>query len=115
MYIANPTQIPPGVFIYTLHPTRIAMLTDGPTDEERALAGSHWVYSQDLLARNIVIFAGRTTERTEASYAFCVIQTSSEEEARKIMEEDPAVKGGVFHAKLFAFQPMLIGEWKPFA
>src|SRR6266481_3996350 len=112
MYIANPAQIPPNVFIYTLYPTRLAMLTDGPTDEEKALAGRHWAYSQDLLAKGIIIFAGRTIDLTEASFAFCVVQTTSEEEARVIMEDDPAVKGGVFRARLFPFQPMLIGEWE---
>jgi hypothetical protein len=29
------------------------------------------------------------------------------------MEGDPAVKGGVFRAQLFRYQPMLIGEWPP--
>jgi len=27
------------------------------------------------------------------------------------MDADPAVAGGVFRARLFPFQPMLMGEW----
>jgi uncharacterized protein YciI len=64
-----------------------------------------------LLARKIVIFAGRTILVNEDSFALVVIQTNSEEEARAIMEGDPAVRGGMFRARLFPYQPMLIGTW----
>ena len=111
MYTANPMQPPANVYMYTLHPTRPAMLTQGSTAEEKALAAQHWAYSQELLAKKVIIFAGRTLVTTEDSFAICVIQTSSEEEARAIMDGDPAVKGGVFRARLFPYQPMLIGEW----
>jgi hypothetical protein len=32
MHVADPTQPPRGVFAYTLHPRRPAMLTEGATD-----------------------------------------------------------------------------------
>jgi|ERR1051325_4545391 uncharacterized protein YciI len=111
MYIADPRQIPNDVFLYTLHPTRLAMLTDGATDAERAMAAEHWMYSIDLLRRGVVIFAGRTLATTPDTFASCVIRAASEDEARTIMEGDPAVKGGVFRAQLYRFQPMLMGEW----
>ena len=73
MYIAGPRQIPRGIFAYTLHPTRPAMLTEDATPEERALAGEHWGYSQDLLARDVIVFAGRTVSTTADSFALVVI------------------------------------------
>lgn len=60
MHIANPAQVPPDIFLYTLRPARLAMLTEGPTAEEQGLAGQHWMYSQELLSRGILFFAGRT-------------------------------------------------------
>jgi hypothetical protein len=57
MFIADPTKRSTDVFLYTLHPTRPAMLTEGA-----------------------------------------------------VMNSDPAVKGGLFRAKLFPFQPMLIAS-----
>jgi hypothetical protein len=39
MYIADPRLVPHDVFAYTLHPTRLGMLTEGATPEERTLAG----------------------------------------------------------------------------
>jgi len=40
MHIADPRQVPTGLFLYTLRPIRLAMLTDGATPDEQALAGS---------------------------------------------------------------------------
>ena len=111
MYVADPSKIPPNVYMYTLHPTRPAMLTEGPTDEEKALAAQHWTYSQELLKKKIIIFGGRTLPTSEEAFAIVVIQVSSEDQARSIMEDDPAVKGGVFRGRLFPYQPMLIGDW----
>ena len=111
MYVANPLEKSSNVYMYTLHPTRVAMLKGGPTNEEKDLAAEHWAYSQGLLANKILIFAGRTLATDEDSFAIMVIQTKSEEEARAIMEGDPAVRGGVFRARLFPYQPMLTGSW----
>ena len=112
MYVADPGQVPSTVFMYTLHPTRLAMLTEGPTDAERAAAAEHWTYSQKLLEDGVIVFGGRTLERTSAgSFAIAVIRADSEQEARQIMEADPAVNAGVFRARLFPFQPMLMGDW----
>ena len=111
MFVANPTEVPSDIFMYTLHPARPEMLVSGATDAEKALAAAHWVYSQDLLARNVIVFAGRTVDTGPDSFASCVIRASSEADARAFMENDPAVKGGVFRARLFRYQPMLVGDW----
>jgi uncharacterized protein YciI len=111
MHIADPRQIPQGVFAYTLHPTRLAMLTEGATAEERALAGAHWVYSQELLTRGVVIFAGRTMITTADSFALMVIRAPSLDAARAIVADDPAVRGGVFRSTVYPYQPMLMGAW----
>jgi uncharacterized protein YciI len=113
MHIADPRQVPSGVFLYTLHPARLEMLTDGPTAEEQALAARHWVYSQELLARGVVVFAGRTLTRDASSFAAVAIRVPSPEAAREIVDADPAVAGGMFTAQLFPFQPMLMGAWPP--
>ena len=112
MHIADPRLVPSTVFMYALYPTRLAMLTEGPTEAERAAAAEHWTCSQKLLEDGVIIFGGRTLERTsDGSFAVCVISAESEQEARRVMDNDPAVKAGVFRARLFPFQPMLMGDW----
>jgi uncharacterized protein len=111
MHIADPAQVPTGLFLYCLRPTRLAMLTEGATPDERAIAAQHWTYSQMLLTQGTVIFAGRTLSREPSTFAFVVIRAPSFEAARAIAEQDPAVAGGVFAAEVFPFQPMLMGAW----
>ena len=113
MHIADPSQVPSGVFLYTLRPARAGMLTDGPTVEEQALVGGHWAYSQELLARGILFFAGRTLTADVNSFAVVAIRAPSMEAARAIAEGDPAVAGGMFSMQLLPFQPMLMGDWPP--
>jgi uncharacterized protein YciI len=113
MYIADPRLVPHDIFCYTLHPTRLAMLTEGATPEERTLAGQHWAYSQDLLSRGLIIFAGRTVSPTADSFALVVIRAPSLEAARAIAADDPAVRGGVFRMAVYPYQPMLVGAWPP--
>ena len=110
MFIADPTKPPNDVFMYTLHPTRPAMLREGSTDAEKALAGQHWMYSIDLLKKGTIFFAGRTMVTTDESFAICVIRAKSEAEARAIAENDPAVRAGLFRYQLFPYQPILIGD-----
>jgi uncharacterized protein len=111
MYIAGPRQVPTGLFLYTLRPRRLAMLTDGATPSEQALAAEHWAYSQDLLTKGTLIFAGRTLQRDPATFAFAVVRAPSLDSARLLAERDPAVAGGVFATEVFPFQPMLMGAW----
>jgi len=89
------------------------MLTEGATAEERTLAGEHWAYSRDLLARDVIIFAGRTVTATADSFALVVIRAPSLDAARAIAADDPAVRGGVFRIMVYPYQPMLMGAWPP--
>src|SRR5262249_32866344 len=82
MWVAGRGDVPKDGFMYTLPPARAAMLTEGPTDEEKALAAQHWAYSQELLQRRTILFGGRMVERTSESFAICVIRADSEEQAR---------------------------------
>jgi uncharacterized protein len=112
MHVADPRQVPSTVFMYTLYPTRLEMFTEKPTNAERASAAEHWIYSQELLENGVIVFAGRAIEPTsDGAFAIVVIRASSEREATAIMIGDPAVRSGIFRARLLPFQPMLMGGW----
>jgi uncharacterized protein YciI len=112
MHVADPRQVPSTIFMYTLYPTRLEMFTSGPTDAERSSAAEHWIYSQQMLREGVVVFAGRAIEPTsEGAFAIVVIRADSQDDARALMNADPAVRSGIFRARLFPFQPMLMGEW----
>lgn len=96
-------------FIYMVRPTRLGMLAEGPTAEEENIIGRHFAYLKHLAERGIVLLAGRTQDSDESSFGIVILQTGSEEEARVIMENDPAVKGKVMSARLHPYRIAIPG------
>ena len=64
---------------------------------------------QDLVARGILIFGGRTLFTNEDCFTSVVIHVESEEKARTLMAADPRVRKGIIRALLFPYQVLLMG------
>ena len=73
---------------------------DDDTEEESLIIEQHFEYLQKLLAEEVLFMAGRTDD---AHLGIAVIQADNEQKARSIMENDPAVKNGIFSAELHLF------------
>lgn len=97
-------------FIYRIMPTRLEMLTDGPTERESEITSQHFAYLKDLVEKGVVILAGRTLSADEKTFGITILNAENEEIARKIMEDDPAVREGVMNAELFHYRIALIAE-----
>lgn len=97
-------------FVCRILPTRSAMLTDGATPEEDELVSQHFEYLKRLMQQGVVILAGRTLNTDPTSFGIVIFNAESEESARVVMENDPAVSGGVFRAELFPYRVALIDE-----
>jgi uncharacterized protein YciI len=98
----------PLQFLYRIQPTRPAMLTEGPTPDEQAIVGEHFAYLQELTHQGTVILAGRTLHTDSSSFGIVILEVDSEETARGIMQNDPAVAGGVMRAELFPYRVALM-------
>jgi uncharacterized protein YciI len=109
--VSNPFLQPTDIYTYTLKLKRPAITTEGPTEAEAAIVARHWAYLQDLTSRGILIFAGRTLVSNEESFASVVFRADSEEKARSVMEGDPGVREGIFRARLFPYEVLLMGTW----
>lgn len=96
-------------FLYRLHPTRPAMLTDGLTPAEREAVAAHLAHLQRLAAAGVVLLFGRTQTTDAATFGIVIFRADSADEARRIMEEDPAVRAGVMRADLFPFRVAGVG------
>ncbi len=90
-------------YLYTLKPTRLAMLTDGPTSDESEVLSRHAAYLERLAARGVVELAGRTQTADEYTFGIVVFRADGDDAARRIMQEDPAVRHGVMAAALFPY------------
>ncbi|HMQ67632.1 MAG TPA: YciI family protein [Ignavibacteria bacterium] len=65
----------------------------------------HFSYLKDLLARKILFLAGRTVHEpmTDRDFGIAILEVDTMEEAREIMENDPAIKCGIMTGELFEF------------
>jgi uncharacterized protein YciI len=80
------------------------MLTEGATTEEAEIIGEHFAYLERLTMEGIAILVGRTLTTDQDSMGIVIFTAGSDEEARALMNADPAVSKGVMRAKLFPFR-----------
>ncbi|MEO8392638.1 MAG: YciI family protein [Chloroflexota bacterium] len=97
-------------FLYRIQPTRATMLTEGATPEEGELVSQHFNRLKKLMEAGVVILARRTLNTDSSTFGIVIFNADSEEAARALMNDDPAVKGGVFSAELFPYRVALITE-----
>jgi uncharacterized protein len=97
-------------FIYVLEPTRLEMLSEGPTDEEVRALQAHVEYLERLAEADVVLLAGRTQEESEGTFGLVIVQADSEEGARAVMADDPGVKQGVMTATLHPYRIAVLGR-----
>ena len=99
---------PMTTWLYRVRPSRPAMLTEGPTPAEQEAVGRHFAYLQGLCRAGVMHLAGRTLNGDEEGFGICLFSAGSEEEARRVMEGDPAVIAGVMSAQLFPYRVALL-------
>lgn len=95
-------------FLYYLQPTRLGMLTEGPTAEEAETVSRHFAYLKDLTEKGVMILMGRTQNNDENTFGIAIFEAEDESAARRIMENDPAVAGGVMRATLYPYKVALM-------
>ncbi len=91
-------------YLYRIQPTRAAMLIEGTTPEEGAIIEQHFAYLQDLTAQGVVILAGRTLNTDPSGFGIVIFRAVDDDDARALMNSDPAVRQGVIRAELFPYR-----------
>lgn len=97
-------------YVYRIQPTRLAMLTEGPTPREAEIISQHFNYLKDLTDKGVAVFVGRTLTTDEHTFGITIFEADSEEAAHEIMNNDPAVIAGVMRAELFPFRIVLMAD-----
>lgn len=88
----------PKHFLVTLE-ARATFLTDATPAEQQAM-GKHVAFLGELTKTGKLVFGGR---RTNAPYAVLVLEAASQEEAERIVGEDPGVRAGVLKPQVHEF------------
>ena len=79
------------------------------TEQDGRIVGRHFRRLQHLHKEGRVILAGRTLNESDPSqFGVVIFEADTEAEARKVMEEDDAVKEKIMTAQLFPFSVALV-------
>jgi len=95
-------------FIYQLKLIPTLLEEDNWTEKENAIVQHHFEVLQSLQQEGKLILAGRTLNMDPSGFGIVILEVHSEEEARKLMENDPAVKAGIMEATLFPYRVALM-------
>ncbi len=79
------------------------------TDKEFALAAGHFDHLKRLKAEGRLIIAGRTQEPHEHTFGIMIFTADNDEQAQAVLDEDPAVIGGLMIASLHPYHVALMG------
>jgi uncharacterized protein len=97
-------------FLYKLKLIPELLDEENWTEKENNLVHEHFKVLQGLLKENKLIMAGKTDNLDESTFGIVILQVDNEETARTIMENDPAVKGGIMTAVLYPYSVALYNE-----
>jgi uncharacterized protein len=93
----------PKQFIYVLKLVPRLYPDSAWTKEDQAVLGRHFARFQEAAKSGRLILAGRTSEPGDKTFGIAIFEAPDEDAARKFMEEDPAVAGGLMTAELHPF------------
>jgi uncharacterized protein YciI len=95
------------LWLYRIQPSRLGMLSEGPSPEEERTVGEHFEYLRGLADKGIVLLAGRTLNTDRSSFGIVIFKALDVAEARTVFEADPAVKAGVFKGEVYPYKTAL--------
>ena len=91
-----------GTYIYLIRPRRPrAGFIDSMTAEEAETMDRHFAYLQALRAENKLVLAGPCLD---GAFGVVILRAASDESARALMANDPAVRAGIMQADLHQFK-----------
>ena len=77
------------------------------TAAEEEIMAEHFVYLKELVGRGQVLMAGPVFDPV---FGLVVLRTESEEEARRLMEKEPSVAGGIHTYTLSEMRVSLMAD-----
>ena len=93
-----------NTFVYLTRPLRSNFL-QSLTDAEKLTLSVHFEYLNSALKSQTLIMAGPCTD---AAFGIVVFKSASLEDAQKFMNNDPAIKAGIFSGELHPYRVSLI-------
>lgn len=93
-----------ALYSVLLKPTREGFI-DTITPDEAEAVSDHFSYFKQLLDKGLLLFAGRCDN---ASFGIALFDGATESHVYQMMQNDPAVRAGVFHFEVSSFSIALL-------
>jgi uncharacterized protein YciI len=90
-------------FVYLLRPVRPELPYE-PTAEEQVTLGAHADYLERGASEGWLVCAGPSLVAPGDAIGITILDVDDEAEARRVMEADPAVSGGIMTGELRPFR-----------
>jgi uncharacterized protein YciI len=98
-------------FIYVLKLVPALLDEKNWTEKEESIVERHFLKLQRLLEAGTLILAGKTDGSDDKTFGIVILEAESEEEAKLIMFNDPAVAEGIMKAELFPYKVALMKNY----
>lgn len=98
------------LWLNTLHPTRVEMLTVGPTEREQRIVGAHFAYWQQLAAKGTALLVGRTQDAGPQTVGVAVFEAPDQASAIALCQDDPTVREGVMTSTVQPYRIALLAD-----
>jgi uncharacterized protein YciI len=95
-------------YLYKITPVRPEMVMEAPTDDEARIVSEHFQYLKKLTEEGVMILVGRTLNNDYSTFGIAVFVAESDEAAREILYNDPAVKNRVMRGEVFPYRIALM-------
>ena len=90
-------------YIYKTVPVRRLQVEENWTESDNKFTSDHFNYLLDLKAKGQLVLAGKTDGLDETTYGIVIFKAENDEEAKKIMENDPAIRNNVMIGTLHKY------------
>ena len=97
-------------FAYVVRPAFDQVFLARATPRERDVLQEHGEWLEARYADGHVVFAGRCFD---GPFGLVVLHAENEEEAQRLMQQDPSIRAGVQQADLYPFRTFLSREHRP--
>ena len=81
-----------------------------PTPEEDRIVARHFAYLKSLTERGTVLLVGRTQNPDPTAFGIHILLAPSGSEARRVVDDDPAVREGIMRAELSPYKIALLAR-----
>jgi uncharacterized protein len=95
-------------FLYKLQLLPYLLEEENWTEKENDIVERHFKQLKQLTDEGKVILAGRTLNMDSEGMGIVILEVDTEEEAKQIMKNDPAVAEGIMIASLYPYRVALM-------